>query len=163
MTELKERAIKESQKQKYISYLFLIFLILFSDQITKQIVKASISPYEVKEILPFLNLVYVENRGSAFGLFASMGKMFFISFNLFAIFLLVILFLKDKENKHIYSLLIGGALGNLMDRVQYGYVIDFIDIFIGNFHWPAFNIADISLTIGIFLLLYKTIWSSRQR
>jgi signal peptidase II len=90
-----------------------------------------------------------------------MGKMFFILFTLLAIFLLVILFLKDKENKHIYSLLIAGALGNLMDRIQYGYVIDFIDIFIGKFHWPAFNIADISLTIGIFLLIYKTVLSHK--
>jgi signal peptidase II len=92
----------------------------------------------------------------------SLGKEFFIIVTIVAIALLIFLFLKDRENKLIYSLLIAGSLGNLVDRFQHGYVIDFIDLFIGRFHWPAFNIADISLTMGIFLLIYKTIWGNRK-
>lgn len=150
-------------KQKNISFLFLTFLIFFSDQITKQIVKSQISYDEIKEVLPFLNIVYVENRGSAFGLFKFLGNDFFIIFTLLALFVLFFLFIRDRHNKFIYSLLIAGALGNLFDRIQYGYVIDFIDIFIGRFHWPAFNIADSALTVGLFLIIYKSLKTARSK
>jgi len=68
---------------------------------------------------------------------------------------LVYLYLKDSKNWFVYSLIIAGALGNIIDRLIYGYVIDFVDLHIGTVHWPAFNIADTAISIGIVLFLYK--------
>lgn len=89
-------------------------------------------------------------------MFKFLGSTFFILFTILAISILIFFFLRDKQNKLVYSLLIAGALGNLLDRILYGYVIDFIDLYYQSFHWPAFNIADSSLTIGIILFIYKT-------
>jgi signal peptidase II len=111
--------------------------------------------------LPFLNIVYVKNTGSAFGMLKSMGNIFFILFTILALSILIMLFIRDKKNKLIYSLLIAGAMGNLSDRILYGYVIDFIDLYYRSFHWPAFNVADSSLTTGIILLIYKTFSKER--
>lgn len=130
-------------------------MIFFADQLSKQFIQAKVSPNEVINVLPFLNIVYVKNPGSAFGMFKFLGNTFFIIFTILAISILIFFFLRDKQNKLIYSLLIAGALGNLLDRILYGYVVDFIDFYYQSFHWPAFNIADSSLTIGIILFVYK--------
>jgi signal peptidase II len=65
---------------------------------------------------------------------------------------------KDSDNRLGFSLILGGAAGNLTDRIIYGYVIDFLEVYAGNFYWPAFNVADSALTIGIVLLMIKTVW-----
>lgn len=65
--------------------------------------------------------------------------------------------LKDSKNWFAYSLIIGGAIGNITDRLFRGYVIDFVDLYLGNFHWPAFNIADTAISIGMVLFIYRSI------
>ncbi|MCX8031295.1 MAG: signal peptidase II [Thermodesulfovibrionales bacterium] len=140
--------------QKFFLYFIIIFCIIFLDQLTKTLIRFTVSPYESIKVLPFLSIVYAENLGSAFGMFKTMGSSFFIILTFIAI--LFIGYLMVKENSLIYSIILGGAIGNLIDRVIYGYVIDFIDFHIGTFHWPAFNFADSALTVGILLLLYKT-------
>lgn len=132
---------------------FLIALFIFIlDQFTKYLIKSTVSPYEIIRVLPFFNIVYVENIGSAFGMFKGLGNIFFIIVAALAIVFVTILIIKDKDNRLSFSLILGGAAGNLTDRVIYGYVIDFIDIHVGRFHWPAFNIADSALVVGIALL-----------
>ncbi len=148
-------------KQKLYPYFILALLLFFLDQSTKTLAKLYIHPFEVIEILPFFNLVYLENTGSAFGMFKSLGNLFFIIVSLFAIGFVTFLLIKERDNKICYALVIGGAFGNLADRIIYGYVIDFIDIHIAGAHWPVFNIADACLTVGIFLLLYKTIFTKK--
>ncbi len=130
-------------------------LIIICDFFTKRAVITNIMPYESINILPFLRLVYVENKGAAFGLFASLGNKFFIVISLITIAVLIIYALKFAKGLEIYSfsLILGGALGNLIDRLMIGKVIDFIDVFIGKWHWPAFNVADSALTIGIGLFI----------
>lgn len=112
------------------------------------------------EILPFFNLTYVENTGIAFGVGQNLNRFFI--FSTIAI-LGIIFFLRrrwEKSNPENYSLKIGlaliiaGALGNLYDRIQYGSVIDFLDFFVGSYHWPAFNIADSAIFVGAFVLAY---------
>ncbi len=145
-------------KQKPIFY-FLIALSIFAlDQITKYAVKINIHPLDIVEVLPFFNIVYVENIGSAFGMFKSLGNIFFVIIALSAVIVVSYLIVKDSMNRLGLSMILGGAAGNLMDRLIYGYVIDFLDIYIGNYHWPAFNIADSALTGGIFILFVKTIF-----
>ncbi len=135
---------------------FLIAIIVFAlDQATKYYIKTHIGPFDAVRLLPFLNIVYAENTGSAFGMFKAFGSAFFIVVSSIAVIALSVLIVRDKSNRLAFSLLLGGAAGNLFDRLIYGYVVDFLDIYVGNFHWPAFNVADSALTIGIALLFYK--------
>lgn len=141
------------KKSKIFSLIALIFLL---DQLTKYLTLKFLSPHRVIEVLPFLNLVYVENTGTAFGMFKFLGSGFFIFIALIATGFLIYLLFKDPQNWLIYSLITAGALGNITDRVIYGYVIDFIDLHAGGIHWPAFNVADSAISIGIVLFIYKS-------
>jgi len=145
-------AIMSSRLKKSLS---LIFIIILVDQIAKYAALKFLSSYGIVRILPFFNLVYVENTGTAFGMFKFLGSGFFIFVAVLATLFLVYLYLKDSKNWFVYSLIIAGALGNIIDRLIYGYVIDFVDLHIGTVHWPAFNIADTAISIGIVLFLYK--------
>ncbi|MCD6319265.1 MAG: signal peptidase II, partial [Candidatus Desulfofervidaceae bacterium] len=133
------------------------------DQITKWIVIRHLEPYKEKiKIGPLLNIIHIRNSGIAFGLWAggNSGKqIFFIIFTLVAI--MAILYYLYRETRLTLpktwgcGLIIGGALGNLADRIIYGNVIDFIDCHLGGYHWPAFNIADSAVTIGTILLFFQ--------
>lgn len=140
------------------SYIFLAFLIVISDQTTKYLANNFINPSMSVEILPFLNLVNVRNTGTAFGMFRSLGNNTFIIISIIAIAFIFFLLIKGKENPLGLSLILGGAIGNLIDRLFYGSVIDFIDVFVGRFHWPAFNVADSSLTIGIIIIFLTSLF-----
>lgn len=142
-----------SLKSKAFSLILLVYLL---DQFTKYLAIKFLSPDRFIKILPFLNLVYVENTGTAFGMFKFLGSEFFILIALIATVFIFYLFFKDSKNYFVYSLLIAGALGNITDRIVYGYVIDFIDLHAWGYHWPAFNIADSAISIGIVLFIYKS-------
>jgi signal peptidase II len=142
---------------------FLIALFVFAiDQFTKYLIKSNVGPYEIIRVLPFFNIVYVENIGSAFGMFKSLGNVFFIIVAALAMVFVTILIIKDRGNRLGFSLILGGAAGNLTDRIIWGYVIDFFDVHVGGFHWPAFNVADSALTIGIFLLAFKLFFEYKK-
>jgi len=113
------------------------------------------------DILPFFNLTYVHNYGAAFSFLSDAGgwQRWFLSFIAIAISGLLIWWLKrlPASNKILcgaYSLVLAGAIGNLYDRIVYGYVIDFIHVYYENWHFPAFNIADSAICIGAALLLF---------
>ncbi len=145
------------------AFFFLIALSVFVlDQLAKYLIRTYIGPFDVIRVLPFFNIVYVENIGSAFGMFKGLGNTFFIIIALLAMALISALIIRDKDNRLIFSLILGGAAGNLMDRIIHGYVIDFLDVYAGKFHWPAFNVADSALTIGIALLICKTFFNFRR-
>ena len=141
------------RKNLLISSIAVLIVVL--DFLTKRAVTAKVMPYENINILPFLRIVYVENKGAAFGLFSALGNKFFIVISLITIAVIIIYALKFAKGLEVYSfsLIIGGALGNLIDRLTIGKVIDFIDVFVGKWHWPAFNVADSALTIGIGLFI----------
>lgn len=162
-------AIMQSNKVKKLHYsitplqsFVIALIILVLDQTTKYLVKSHISPFEIIRILPFFNIVYVENTGSAFGMFRSLGNVFFIAVAALAMVFVSILIIQDKDNRLNLSLILGGAAGNLTDRLIYGYVIDFLDVYVSRYHWPAFNVADSALTIGILLLMIKTVFSRKR-
>ena len=139
------------------AYIFLILLIVILDQATKYLANNLISPFRSIELLPFLHLVNVRNTGTAFGMFRSLGNNTFIIVSIAAIVFITFMLIREREDHFSLSLILGGAIGSLIDRLLRGSVIDFVDVFIGRFHWPAFNVADSALTIGIGLIFIKLI------
>ncbi len=131
----------------------IVLSVVMLDQATKHMISANLTVYDSREILPFLHIVHVRNIGAAFGMFKGLGKTFFIILSASAIAFIIYLLVRKTYNTIGLSLILGGAIGNLIDRLVYGMVIDFIDFSVGTFHWPAFNIADSSLTIGIGIIL----------
>ena len=134
-------------------HILLIVLISISlDQITKFIVEENTNILKNGlQITSFLNLVYVENRGVSFGMFAEHDKSFYFGILSVLISLYIIyLILNSKKFLELLglSLILGGALGNGLDRIFYGYVVDFIDFHLNHYHCPAFNVADTSITLG---------------
>jgi len=137
-------------------------LIVALDQLSKFIVHSSMNLYDSFNVIPYLlNFTYIRNEGIAFGINFPGGKIFFIIFPILITFYLISL-LKNKEFEDYPSqvalyLIIGGAIGNILDRIFRGYVVDFIDVHINGNHWYVFNIADSAVTIGLLFLLYSSI------
>lgn len=137
-------------------------LIIILDQATKYLVRSFLIPYRGLRIIPgFFDLVYVMNKGGAFGLLSDQSPalrgMVFVSFSIATILALVLIYLKSDQEiltQLGIAFLIGGAIGNLVDRLRWGMVVDFLDFYIGRFHWPAFNIADMAICIGLGLVLW---------
>lgn len=140
----------------------IIPLLVILDQGTKYLADKLISTFNPIELLPFLHLVNLRNEGAAFGMFKSFGNNIFIIISLIAIGVIFFLLIKGKENPLGLSLILGGAIGNLIDRFFRGSVVDFIDVFAGRHHWPAFNVADSALTIGIGLIFIKLFFKIRE-
>ena len=139
---------------KYVFLISLVIIVL--DQITKHLVLKYMNPFESIEIFPFLHIVSVRNAGGAFGMFKSVGSTLFIAVSVMAIIFVIWLLIRAKEGYFGLSLILGGAIGNITDRLRYGWVVDFIDFSIGKFHWPAFNVADSALTIGVIVVLLSS-------
>jgi signal peptidase II len=123
------------------------------DQLTKYLAAAHVSPYQPLEVLPFFRLVNVRNTGAAFGVLSGLGNAFFIAISVAALLLIAFLLLRGKDGFYSLCLILGGATGNLIDRVRYGYVRDFLDFSLGSYHWPAFNVADAALSVGIVIFI----------
>ena len=139
--------------------LIVIALVSASDQLSKLWVRAHLAPGESLPITDRLSLIYIENTGSAFGLLAN--QTFLIITISIAGLLFILLFLRYLSPATTLSivsigLILGGAVGNLIDRIRFGCVTDFIYFRLwGDFHWPAFNIADASIVVGVCLLIYS--------
>lgn len=144
--------------KKYARLPIIAGLIVIADQLTKWWVLHAIAAYEVIPVIPgFFNLVHFQNPGGAFGFFAEQNSqiraLFFIVFSLVAVLLILYLYRSTPgQYKWLltgFSLIVGGAVGNLVDRLRFDHVVDFIDLYVGDLHWPAFNIADSAITIGM--------------
>jgi signal peptidase II len=144
--------------KRIFSVALIILTIIALDQVTKYLIVNALSPYDSLEVFPFLHIVNVRNTGAAFGSFKSLGSSFFIIVAVAAIIFIVYLLMKRAYNTFGLSLILGGAVGNLIDRVLYGQVVDFVDFSIGSYHWPAFNVADSALTVGIILILMTSVF-----
>jgi signal peptidase II len=156
-------------KRDKIFFIITALVVVIIDQLSKIAAAGSIGYYESIPIIDgFLNLVHVRNRGMAFGLMngpnAQLSFYFLVSATVIAIILLILWFnsLKGKSRGLIFglSLILGGAVGNLIDRLRIKEVVDFIDFFIGEYHWPAFNLADSAITVGVFWIVINVIFFS---
>jgi len=139
--------------------LIVIALVSAPDQWSKLWIRAHLALGESLPITDRLSLIYIENRGSAFGLLAN--QTFLLITVSIAGLLFILLFLRYLSPATTLSmvsigLILGGAVGNLIDRLRFGYVTDFIYIRLwSDFYWPAFNIADAAITVGVFVLIYS--------
>lgn len=153
-----------------LTWLWLAGLVLGLDQLTKLAVVAHLEAYrEVIPVTGFFNLVHVHNPGAAFSLFADQPgwqRGFFIGVALLAAGVILYLLYRTRGQRLFcaaLALILGGALGNLIDRVRYGYVIDFLDFYLGTWHWPVFNLADVGITVGAGLLIWDSLRQGRAR
>lgn len=142
------------------AYLFLIVVLIALDLITKQWVTQTLLLGEVVPVIPGLNLTLAHNTGAAFSFLANEGGWQRIVLSTIAMlvsfgFFVWLMRTPAKQRWTCFGLacIIGGAIGNLCDRIYYGYVIDFIDVYVGVHHWPAFNVADSAICVGAVLLL----------
>lgn len=153
---------------RYRNFAIVSLIVVALDQATKLHVDYHFDLYESVPVIPGLfSLTYIRNQGAAFGILAesSIRVPFFISVSLLAM-LAILWFLKTRHNSQRLgnlglSLVFAGALGNLIDRIRLGEVIDFIDVYWRQHHWPAFNVADSAITVGVVLLLLET-WSEEK-
>jgi len=143
-----------------MKWLWVSVVVLILDQCTKLLADALLGAYQSVELLPFLALRKAYNYGAAFSFLGDASgwqRWFFIILALVVIGILVAwlrrLPASDTRTRVALVLILGGAAGNVIDRLVYGYVIDFIDVFYGSWHWPTFNIADSAISVGAFLLI----------
>ena len=157
-----------SKKSNNNSYIFALFLsVIVSDQITKFLALNNLPYGEELSITSKFNLYLIFNTGAAFSMMSD-GLLWQKIILIFVPVLVVVFFFyttyfsiqKQTYFKLGICLIAGGALGNLIDRILYGYVIDFIDLYVSNYHWPTFNIADSSITIGAGIIIYHEIKST---
>jgi signal peptidase II len=126
------------------------------DQAAKYIIVTKVPLYSANEITPFFNIVYFQNIGAAFSILKGLGNPIFIALSIIVIIFLIILIIKEKKGLFQslpYCLLIGGAMGNLIDRLTRGYVVDFLDFHVFGYHWASFNVADSALSVGMVLVI----------
>jgi signal peptidase II len=146
---------------KRLHYVSISLAIIVLDAITKWLVSANISLHDAITVVPNLfSLVHVRNTGAAFGIGANAESQvvpLLLNSGAILVFLIVVAYalrtpLTDRTLQVGLHLILGGAIGNLVDRFRFGYVVDFLDFYVRDHHWPAFNVADSAICIGIALL-----------
>ncbi len=154
------QGIKESAIYR-AAYLLVSLAVLVLDQWAKGIVTRAFEVHQSRTVIAGLfDVTYVRNSGAAFGLFASVDssvKAILLNSVAVLVFLVVSVYALRSSHKSIrlqvgFALILGGAVGNLLDRVRFGYVVDFLDFSVSGHHWPAFNVADSAICIGVGLL-----------
>jgi len=159
-------------KRKYWVLLVTCIGVLLIDQWTKTILQQRIPLYHRVEVIHgFFNLTHVRNTGGAFGIFGGerggLGSLLFVVISFIAIGCILFFFIKIKEDEKTFylsfSLIFAGAIGNLIDRLRYGEVIDFLEFYLSSYHWPAFNIADSAICIGIGLMALELLILDKKK
>jgi len=159
-------------KRKYWVLLVICFWIISIDQWTKYVVQQRLALYQKVEVIQgFFSLTHVRNPGGAFGIFGGekggLGSWLFVVVSLIAIGSILFLFIKAKESEKTlslsFSLVLSGAIGNLIDRLRYGEVVDFLDFCLSSYHWPAFNVADSAICIGIGLMVLELLIRDKKK
>ena len=158
--------------QGRLPYLLLVLATLILDRWTKVLIQNRFALNESVPIIDgFFDITYVKNTGVAFGIFSSISspaKSVLLSlFTACAVVVVVTYSVRSPARKRLLqvalALIVGGALGNLYDRLAYGYVVDFLEFYVGNYHWPSFNIADSAISTGVALLAIEIIRSETPR
>ncbi len=152
-----------------LKWLWLTVLVIILDQASKLLIDHHLELYESIKLIPFFQLTYVRNTGAAFSFLAQAGgwqRWFFIILSISASIAICYWLKNMPKDRHwesaAWALVLGGALGNLIDRIAYGYVIDFLDAYYQHWHFPAFNVADSAITIGVGMLLIDVVLATRR-
>lgn len=153
----------DTDTNKLRHWLWITLLVIIVDQLTKLGAEALLNFREPVAVMPMFNFTLVYNEGAAFSFLSNAGgwqRWFFIVLSSVISIVLIIWLGRIKVSEKIETLaiamILGGALGNLIDRAIYGHVIDFVDWYYKEHHWPAFNIADSAITVGAILLIYNS-------
>ena len=155
-----------SFETKNVYWLWLSAAVICVDQISKQLIVKYLDGMETRALLPHLNLVHMKNTGAAFSMFNTAPAWMFVILGV-AVSVGILTWLRRHPRGETLmacalSLIMGGALGNVVDRAARGYVVDFIDFYVGNWHFAAFNLADSAITLGAGLLLLDMLLESRR-
>lgn len=159
-------------KKNLLIFILGASAIIVLDQITKAVITAHFALHEVLPVIPgFFNLVHVLNPGAAFGFLANASEtfryVFFTGVTVLAAGLIIFYLVKSRPRNLILAgsltLIFGGAVGNLIDRLRVGAVVDFLDVFVGSLHWPAFNVADSAITVGAILMIWEMILNRKEK
>lgn len=143
--------------------------VVLADQATKALLMARFALGERLELAPFLNLIFVYNPGAAFSFLAQAGgwqKPLLVAFALGAAVLVSVLIVRRPRERLLctgLALILGGALGNVIDRLRFGQVVDFLDFHAAGWHWPAFNVADSAITVGAIVLILEGFVNRERR
>jgi signal peptidase II len=156
------------KEKKYFRMLVVAGIVVVIDQLSKVIIFEMLPLYGTVSVIPgFFNITHIHNPGGAFGFLAGHSAVWryfvFLFISSLAIGLIIYYYHKTPKT-HIllscgFALILGGAVGNMIDRVRMGIVIDFLDFYIGNLHWPAFNVADSAISIGITIFIYHLVFN----
>ncbi len=151
----------------------VIVLVVICDQVTKHLILQSFALHDSMELISgFFYLTYVRNTGAAFGIFSGQPdlwrQIFFISVAVIALIVIITLYRVYGKESGLYrlglGLIAGGAIGNLIDRIRFGSVTDFLDFYIFSYNYPVFNVADSAITVGVgFLLVYTLFFEDREK
>ena len=154
---------------KHIKWFFLVLLLVVIDQLTKLLVYGYLKPHETFEITSFLSITHVHNYGAAFSFLANEDgwqQYFLVTISSVASLAIVIWMVKTSRVQVFklvaLSLILSGAICNLLDRAVLGFVIDFIDLHYQDFYWPVFNVADVVITLGVILLILVDLYDEKQ-
>lgn len=156
---------------KYVIIFIVTLPVIILDQFTKFYIQKSMKLHQsIKVIDGLFDITYVLNKGAAFSFLADRPEgftiPFFIIVSVVAIGIISFLFYKTEKNDYVsliaFALLLGGSIGNLIDRIRHGAVTDFLDFYFHQYHWPAFNVADSAITTGIFLFLFSQIFFKKK-
>ena len=153
-----------------MKWLWLSALVVALDQISKFIATHALQLHLPVAVLPGFNLMLTHNAGAAFSLLSQAGgwqRWFFILLAI-TVCIAIVIWLRNLSPRRRWmacclALILGGALGNLSDRIIFGYVIDFIDVYYHNLHWPAFNVADSAITLGAIMLIIDSFWFNEEK
>ncbi len=160
----------KAARVRYLILGLVTTITVLLDQATKIHIMQTMRLHESFPIIDgFFSLTYIRNPGAAFGLLASTGPVFRTIFfslaSVFALGLLATIFFRlqeeDRAGQLSIAAILGGALGNLIDRIRYGEVIDFLDFYVSAYHWPAFNVADAAISVGVFFLVLHYIFEKK--
>jgi len=152
-----------------LKWTWLSLLVIVLDQITKQLATATLNYAEPVAVMPLFNLTLMHNTGAAFSFLSQAGgwqRWFFAAIALL-VSVGIIFWLKRLSSDKLWealalALVMGGAIGNVVDRIVYGYVIDFLDFYYDAWHWPAFNVADMAIVVGAAILIIDSLWPRKQ-
>jgi signal peptidase II len=152
---------------KYRVLFFITLVTVIVDQATKHAILATLPLYESVEIVPgFFSLTHIHNPGGAFGFMAGQPQgvrtvLFLVVSTLAAGFVLYLYRITPRTYPWLLAalaMIFGGAVGNLVDRIRFGVVVDFLDVYVKNIHWPAFNVADSAITVGMTVLVFHILF-----
>ena len=149
-----------------LNLLIFSIILLIIDQVSKAMIVSQFDLYESMSVAPFFNLTFVVNYGFAFGFLNSPSiNQIIVSVVILSIiiyFLYLLIKTQDRVFKICLVLILTGAVGNFLDRIFRGYVVDFIDIYVFNYHWPAFNFADSCISVGFVILIFNILFLNKK-